>query len=154
MEGFELSIVINRPIDEVFAFLANLENDVQWHRAFVEVRNTSDGSLDVGARFLVFEGALGNRTMGSEYEVSEYEPNRSAAWKTVSGPIHLRFWRTFARVDGGTRFSARYEGEPRSFLKIVWPLLTRVVKRQQAGDMRDLKELLEARSEPQELLAD
>ncbi len=29
MEGFELSIVINRPIEEVFGFLADLENDIK-----------------------------------------------------------------------------------------------------------------------------
>jgi uncharacterized membrane protein len=146
MEGFELSIVIERPIKEVFVVLTNLENDVEWHRAFVEVRNTSDGSLGVDARFLVYEGALGQRTIGSEYEVTEYEPNRTAAWKTVSGPLLLTFWRTFERVDGGTRFTARYEGEPRGFLKLVCPLLTRVVKRQQAGDMRNRKELMEVRA--------
>ena len=62
MDALELSIVIKRPIEEAFAFLANLENDVKWHSAFVEVRNTSGGSTGVGARFLVFEGLLGRRT--------------------------------------------------------------------------------------------
>jgi uncharacterized membrane protein len=142
MEGFELSIVIKRPIEDAFAFLANLENDVKWHSAFVEVRNMSGGSLGVGARFLVFEG----RTTGTEYEVTEYEPNRIAAWKTVSGPLQLEFRRTFERVDGGTQFAVRYEGEPRGFLKLAWPLITKIVKRQQGGDMRNLKELMEARA--------
>jgi hypothetical protein len=35
MAGFELSIVISRPIEEVFAVLANLENDVKWRREWV-----------------------------------------------------------------------------------------------------------------------
>ena len=143
MDAFELSILIKRPIEEAFAILANLENDVKWHSAFVEIRNTSGGSLGVGGRFLVFEGLLGRRT-GTEYEVTEYEPNRIAAWKTVSGPLLLKFWRTFERVDGGTRFVVRYEGEPRGFLKLAWPLITRFAKRQQGGDMRKLKELMEA----------
>ena len=146
MDAIELSIVIKRPIEESFAFLANLENDVKWHSAFVEVRKTSGGSLGVGARFLVFEGVLGRRTPGTEYEVTEYEPNRIAAWKTVSGPLQLRFWRTFERVESGTRFAARYEGEPRGFLMLAWPLITRMVKRLQEGDMRKLKELLEVRA--------
>ena len=144
MDALELSIVIKRPIEEAFAFLANLENDVKWHSAFVEVRNTSGGSNSVGARFLVFEGLLGRRTTGTEYEVTQYEPNRSAAWKTVSGPLHLKFRRTFERVEGGTRFAVRYEGEPRGFLKLAWPLIIRMVKRQQGGDMRKVKELMEA----------
>jgi hypothetical protein len=38
MEGFELSIVINRPIEEVFGFLTNLENDLKripWRRCHI-----------------------------------------------------------------------------------------------------------------------
>jgi hypothetical protein len=112
----------------------------------VEVRKTSDGSLGVGARFLVFEGVLGRWTPGTEYEVTEYEPNRIAAWKTVSGPLQLKFWRTFERVESGTRCAVRYEGEPRGFFKLAWPLITRTVRRQQGGDMRKLKELMEVRA--------
>ena len=144
MDALELSIVIKRPIEESFAFLANLENDVKWHSAFVEVRNTSGGSNGVGAKFLVFEGLLGRRTTGTEYEVTEYEPDRIAAWKTVAGPLPLKFRRTFERVDSGTRFAVRYEGEPRGFIKLAWPLITMMVKRQQGGDMRNLKKLMEA----------
>ena len=146
MDAIELSIVIKRPVEEAFAFLANLENDVKWHSAFVEVRKTSGGSPGIGARFIVFEGVLGRRTPGTEYEVTEYEPNQIAAWKTVSGPLQLQFWRTFERVESGTRFAVRYEGEPRGFLKLAWPLITRMVKRQQGGDMRKLKELMETRA--------
>jgi uncharacterized membrane protein len=146
MEGFELSTVINRPIEEVFEFLANLENDVKWHSAYVEVRNTSGGVNGVGVKFLVFEGLLGQRMPGTEYEVTEYEPNRIAAWQTTGGPLQLKFWRTFERVEGGTRFAVRYEGAPHGFIKLVWPLITRTVKRQQGGDLRKVKELLEARA--------
>ena len=146
MDAIELSIVIRRPVEETFALLANLENDVKWHSAYVEVRKTSGGSLGVGARFLVFEGVLGRRTAGTEYDITEYEPNRIAAWKTVSGPLQLKFWRTFERVESGTRFGVRYEGEPRGFIMLAWPLITRMVKRQQEGDMRKLKELMEVRA--------
>jgi uncharacterized membrane protein len=145
MDSFELSITIERPIEEAFALLADLEKDVKWHSAFVEVRNTSGGPNGVGARFLVFEGLRGRRAGGgTEYEVTEYEPYRLAAWKTVSGPLQLKFRRTFERVDEGTRFAVRYEGEPRGFLKLAWPLIARVARRQQGDDMRKLKELMEA----------
>jgi len=50
MDAFELSIVIKRPIEKAFAFLANLENDVKWHSAFVEVRK-ADG-IDESPRFV------------------------------------------------------------------------------------------------------
>jgi hypothetical protein len=51
MFGFELTTVINRPIEEAFAFLSNLENDIKWRSEWVETRNTSGGALGVGATF-------------------------------------------------------------------------------------------------------
>ena len=104
MEGFELSIMINRPIEEVFGFLANLENDLEWRREWVDAKNTSGGSLGVGATFRLSSEFLG-RQIPTVYEVIEYEPNRRAAWKAVSGPLPLTFQRTFERVEGGTRFT-------------------------------------------------
>ncbi len=45
MEGFELSIMINRPIEEVFGALTNLENDIIWRHEWVETKNTSGRPL-------------------------------------------------------------------------------------------------------------
>ena len=145
MEGFELSIVINRPVEEVFGFLANLENDIRWRSEWVETKNTSGGNPGVGATFCLTGEFLGRR-VPTNYEVIEYEPNLSAAWKTVSGPLPLTFQRTFERVEGGTRFTIRYELEVRGFFKLVMPLLAGPVKRQHEGDLRKVKELMEARA--------
>jgi len=145
MEGFELSIVINRPTEEVFGVLANLENDVKWRREWVEAKNTSEGPLGVGTTFRLVSEFLGRRSE-TEYEVTEYEPNRIAAWKAVSGPLPLTFRRTFERVEGGTRVTIRYEAEIRGFLKLAGPLVARMGKRQLEGDFPKLKELMEARA--------
>jgi uncharacterized membrane protein len=142
MEGFELTIMINRPIEEAFGFLSNLENDIKWRSEWVETRNTSGGTLGVGATFCLTGEFLGRR-VPTNYEVIEYEPNRSAAWKTVSGPLPLTFQRTFERVEGGTRFTIRYEPEVRGFFKLVMSLLAGSVKRQHEGDLHKVKELME-----------
>jgi hypothetical protein len=92
MEGFELSAVINRPIEEVFGFLTNLENDLQWRREWVEAKNTSDGSLGVGAMYRL-SGAMLGRQIPTVYEGIEYVSNQVAAWKAVSGPLPLTFRR-------------------------------------------------------------
>ncbi len=145
MEGFELSIVINRPIEEVFGFLANLENDIKWRSEWVETKNMSGNSLGVGATFRLTSEFLGRR-IPTVYEVTEYKPNQIAAWKAVSGPLLLKFQRTFERVEGGTRVTIRYEAEVRGFFKLVMSFLAGTVKRQHEGDLRKVKELMEARA--------
>ena len=84
MEGFELSIVINRPIEEVFAVLANLENDLKWRSEWVDARKTSEGPIGIGTRFSLFAKAFGRR-IETIYETIEYEPNRIAAWTSHVG---------------------------------------------------------------------
>ncbi len=145
MAGFELSIVINRPIEEVFAALADLENDIKWRSEWVETKNMSGCSLGVGATFRLTGEFLGRR-MPIVYEVIEYEPNQSAAWKTVSGPVPMKFQRTFERVDGSTRFTIKYEAEVRGLFKLAWPLFAGTVKRMHEGDLRKVKELMETRA--------
>ena len=145
MEGFELSTVINQPIEEVFGFLSNLENDVRWRREWVDAMKTSEGPIGIGTRFSLF-GELFGRQIPTVYEVIEYEPSQVAAWKTVSGPLPLTFRRSFERVEGGTRFSIGYEAEVRGFFKLVMSLLAETVKRQHEGDLRKVKELMETRA--------
>jgi len=145
MEGFELSIVINRPIEEAFAVLANLENDAKWRREWIEAINMSEGSLGVGATFRLVSEFLGRR-IETVYEITRYELNRIAAWKTVSGPLPLTFQRTFERLEGGTQVSIRYEAEIRGFLKLIKPLVVNVGKQSLQGDFPKLKELMETRA--------
>jgi uncharacterized membrane protein len=143
MEPSELSIVINRPIEEVFKYLADLENDVKWRREWVEAKNISEGSLGVGATFLLVGESLGRRNE-VVYETTEYEPNQRTAWKAVSGPLPLTFRRTFERVEGGTRVTIRYELKLHGFSKLVKPLVMSMGKRQLEGDFPKLKGLMEA----------
>ncbi len=91
-------------------------------------------------------GEFLGRRVPTIYEVTEYEPNRIAAWKAVSGPLLLKFQRTFECVEGGTQVTIRYEAELRGFFKPVMSLLARTVKRQHEGDLRKVKELMETRA--------
>ena len=145
MSALEKSIEIKRPIEEVFAVLANLENDAKWRQEFVETKKTSEGPIGIGARFSLFGEFLGRR-METVYEAVKYEPNRIAAWETVSGPLPLKFQRSFERVEGGTQVTVIYEVEIRGFLKLIKPLVISAGKRAQKGDLPKVKELMEARA--------
>jgi len=145
MQRYELSTVINRPVAEVFAVLENLENDLKWRTEWVDARKTSDRPIGIGTRFSLFAKAFGRR-IETVYETIQYEPNRTAAWKAMSGPLPLTFQRTLEPIDGGTRLTIRYEADLRGFFKLIMPLLAGSVTRQHAGDLRKLKELMEARA--------
>ncbi len=143
MATLEISTVINRPVEEVFAFVSNPENYPKWVSGSSEVTITSAGHIGVGTTFRSVVTFLGRR-IESEVEFTEYESNRSYAQKTTSGPIPIQSRVTFERVDGGTRFTNHQVAEPGGFFKLAEPLLVRMVKRQFEADAANLKDLMEA----------
>jgi uncharacterized membrane protein len=138
----ESSIVIDRPIEACFAYLADLRNDVEWRREWITAEKTSDGPDGLGARYRL-TGALLGRRIATEYEATARELNRLAAWKAVSGPLPLTFSRAFEAVEGGTRVTMRYEGDLRGLLELASPLLRVMGRRQLEGDYPRLKQRLE-----------
>jgi uncharacterized membrane protein len=138
----ESSLVINRPIEDCFTYLADLANDVEWRREWIDAQKTADGLDGVGARYRLTGSLLGRR-IATVYETVAHEPTRLAAWKAVSGPLPLTFSRAFEAVDGGTRVTMCYEGDLGGLLEVAAPLLVRMGRRQLEGDYPALKQLLE-----------
>jgi uncharacterized protein YndB with AHSA1/START domain len=147
MIKLENSVVINRPIDEVFEFMANSENNPQWQSGAQEVMKTSEGPIDVGTTYTSVSKILG-RGIESTVEYTAYEPNGRLAGKTTSGPIPFQFETTFEPVaEGGTKVTSSGEGDVGGFFKLAEPLVARMLKRQTESDTANLKDLLEARGQ-------
>ena len=51
MQTFENTVTIQRPADEVFAFLADFENIPRWNYAIEETKKASAGPVGVGTRY-------------------------------------------------------------------------------------------------------
>jgi uncharacterized membrane protein len=143
MGGFETCIVIDRPLDEVAAYLSDLENDPGWRREWADAESASEGPVGVGTTTTLF-GQVWGRRMKTVYEVAVYEPNRLTEWRTVSGPLPLTFRRSFETVEGGTQVTFRYDAKPNVVLKLLEPLLISMGKRQLGGDIPKLRAILES----------
>ena len=142
MLKIESMILINRPIEEVFVVVSNLENSPKWSSAFVEVTKTSEGPIGVGTAWRAVQKAFG-QGLESEVEVTEYEPNRKWTQRGKS-PFPVQIQATFESVDGGTRVNLRLEGEPGGFFKLAEPLVAMMAKRNIEGDLANLRDLMEA----------
>jgi uncharacterized protein YndB with AHSA1/START domain len=143
MATLEISIVINRPVEEVFAFASNPENIPKWSSLSREVKITSAGPTGVGTIFRSVVALLGRRIEG-ETEITEYEPNCCFAEKSKSGPFPIENRTTFESVDGGTRVNFTTVAEPGGFFKLAEPVLVGMTKRQFEVDFANLKDLLES----------
>lgn len=86
MITLEHGVLIDRPIQQVFGFVANVENNPQWQSGVLDVRMSPDGPVGVGSvgvevrRFMCWRIEL-------TFEVTEYEENTKFSFKIPSGPM-------------------------------------------------------------------
>jgi uncharacterized protein YndB with AHSA1/START domain len=76
---FEGTVVIDRPIDAVFAFLADGENDPKFSPRVLEIRQTTDGPPGVGT---VYESTVKDAGMKThrKFELTEFEAPTKIRW--------------------------------------------------------------------------
>jgi len=79
------TVVIARPRAEVFAFLADAENDPGWRTSVISIHR--DGPLGVGARYAQQTAGPLGRPIAADIEVTEYQPETRVAFRAVAGPV-------------------------------------------------------------------
>ena len=141
----EESVVINRPLEEVFDYVANRENLPEWSSPVQEVHSETQGPLvEVGARFTTVAKFLG-RSFETPFDVVVHDRPHRHTDRSMGGPFPQEYTHTFEEVEGGeTRLTEVTEGEPGGFFRLAGPLLEMAGKRQFRADLETLKDLLEA----------
>ena len=141
----EHNVVIERPIEEVFAFVTDPNNDSLWQSRTLETEQTSEGAVDVGTTWRNISKFLGRR-IDTTMEVTENEPPRRQCVRVTSGPIPGEGCYLFepAEDGGSTRFTQNLEAEVGGFFRLAEPLVARAIRRQFEADMATLKDVLEA----------
>ena len=142
MVKVKTSVVINRPVEEVFKFWDDPDNNAQWQTGLIESKQTSEGARGVGSTLLSVNQFLGRR-LEFAVEITEYEPNRRVGFNT-SGPFPFSGTTSFEAVEGGTRVELEAEGDVSGIFKLAEPIVARTAQRQFEGNYLTLKDVLEA----------
>ncbi len=141
----EESVVINRPPEEVFDYVANRENLPEWSAPIQEVRKETQGPLmEEGARYTTVVKFLGRR-FETPFEVIVHDRPSRHTDRSTGGPFPQEFTHIFEEVEGGgTRLTEVTDGEPGGFFRLAGPLLEMAGRRQFRADLETLKDLMEA----------
>lgn len=136
----EHSVVINRPVEEVFAYSSDPRNLMEWQDGLVRVE--ANTPMAVGTRTTEVRKVMG-REMETELEVVEFDPPNKYSMKSLSGPVEMIYTQSLKSVGGGTQVDVLIEGEPGGFFGVAAPLLKRQVKKDVEKDFAKLKEIME-----------
>lgn len=136
------SVIIERPADEVFSLVGDLNADTTWGSLIVESEQLSPGPVGVGSTFRQTATFLGAR-LTVVIEVTDYEPGRLLRYR-ASQPIAVEHCRTLEETPEGTRLTFFAAVDPRGRFQAAAGLLRQAARRQMATDMDELKATLEA----------
>ena len=144
MINLNVSTMICRPVKQVFDFVSAPENDFQWQYGTLAAARLPDGTDRLGSFFRTVGHMLGHRLQGV-FEVTEYEPNRKYAFRSIAGPLHLQTCYTFNVSSDSTKISIITRAHATSLFEMDERLLERKMKNQLKENLKLLKDLLEAK---------
>ena len=144
MVNVEIPVNIDRPVEEVFAYLSDVARIPEWNHMVDEVV-PSESPLRVGSTTRLKMRLLGRRIEATQ-EVTELEINRRVVIKT-GAPISVTDTWTFESLgENRSRLTYGSVGETKGFFKLADPIVGRIVKKQLTAQLEPFKELLEARA--------
>lgn len=102
MRARRASVTVNRPVQDVFEFLADGRNNSMWRPDVSVVARISSSRIGVGATF--FQRVLDSRggTVDETYEITRYEPPNLVEFTVARGSTRTIGRYTLVRVDADT----------------------------------------------------
>jgi carbon monoxide dehydrogenase subunit G len=143
MINLEFGTLIDRPVKDVFAFVANPNNMSKWNSAVVSLQQITPGAVGVGTKFKSVGEAMGRRIEG-EMQVTAYEPDNKCGFQLQAGPMKMDLTMTFKTVGTGTKLNLNAQGNPGGIFKLAEGVMAGQIKSLMEGNLARLKSVLES----------
>lgn len=137
------SIIIARPVEEVFTFVTDLENDRYWWRTLSLTRKLTAGPVRLGTEFDQ-AAQVGWAKVRNHLRITDWQPPSQAVYRNESAQLAYTVVYTFTPEAGGTRYRLAADLEPKGLLKWLLPLTLRVLRGQLDSHFKGLKAYLES----------
>jgi uncharacterized protein YndB with AHSA1/START domain len=143
---FSNTVAIRQPRDDVFQFVADLENAPKWNHALIETRKLTEGPVGVGTEFRQV------RSVPSRSEetilVTEFEPERRMVVRGDLGPFRATMTYEFEAQGPTTLVTNTAALKADGMVGFAAPIATGRIRDAVAQNLRSLKHLLEDHQRP------
>lgn len=136
---------INCPIDTVFYFVTNLENDHYWWKAVLESKKLTPDAVGLGSKFHQHSKVL-FVSIDNHLQITEWQPPTLARFVNQSAQLAYTVDYICSTKGGGTRFTLKADLIMKGWLKRFFPLTMNTLHRQLDRYFGLLKTHLEATS--------
>jgi uncharacterized protein YndB with AHSA1/START domain len=139
----ENSVTINRGREEVFDYLSDPRNELEWNPKVRVMEKLTHGPVGLGTRFR----AKWTKSPVVTLECTKYE--RPDAWCYVNGgPISVELNAALDETVGATTLRTRFDATPHGFMKLLFPIFLISMRKEERRNMDLLKAAIEGRTTP------
>ncbi|WP_431802773.1 SRPBCC family protein [Halobacillus andaensis] len=147
MAFLENTVIIKKPLTEVFQIATDFTKSPEFMDAVVEVEPLTEGPVRKGYQFKEVREIRG-RKAASTIEITEYEQNRSYTASSEQNGLELRYHYTFIETTGGTKVKFAGELFTKGIRnKLFQPLIKKIIKKEDEHHLDNLKTYIEQDSE-------
>ena len=147
MARIEGAIVIDRPVDVVFDYVADQGNEPAYNPQMVRAEKITPGPVGKGTQFRSAVASRG-RTAEMLIECTGYDWPRLFASTTTMAQADISYTLTFEPAGAGTRMRWAGQVRPKGALRLVGPLISWLGIRQERRIWANLKTHLETAPQP------
>jgi uncharacterized protein YndB with AHSA1/START domain len=138
--AIENSIGIAAPLEKVFDYVTDVRREPEWNPQLREPEKLTRGPIGAGTRYRVRFG----RGVGTAI-IENTGFDRPRSWSAVSTArrLDVRFQGQVTELPRGCQLAVRTELFPHGALRVLSPLLRRVIWRSWEQDLRAIKTIIE-----------
>ena len=144
MAIIEESINIKCPVDKVFAYTTDAKRWPEW-QPIIEAEQEPPGQMAVGTTYRWTSRRMGLRVKAIA-KIKGYELNKRWSKNIVTRGWVIEDNLSFDPIEGGTKFTLRWDMKIAGFLKLFSPMLARSARKSMKVALNDVKSILEAQT--------
>ena len=138
------SIEINRPAEEVFAYIDQVDRHHEWQGSLVSTTVETDRPMRVGTRVVERRNVPGG-ARDFPYEITEHDPPRKVSFRGTAGLIRpVGTYTVEPTGESSSRMNSELDLEGHGIGKLFAILARRQLAKQAPVDHKKFKELLES----------
>ena len=137
----EVTIHLDKPVDQVFDFLMDTSKLSTWQSNLIKSEPLTEGPLHTGSRFREVR-RINNKETEIQGEITALEPNKRLETKTTTGPQAMVSY-SLAPEQRGTRLSYKFSLVTSGLMRLLEPMIASSIKKDTEADFKTLKRILE-----------
>lgn len=136
------SIIVDRPLPEVFEYLTTPEKTPEWQEAVIESTIITEGPIGSDTKVRVTRRFMG-KSITLILDTTEFVPNERFSFRTESGLVSLEGTVVVEPKGVGTAVTFTMSGDPGSVFSLAGPFIQQIVRKETVDNANLLKIILE-----------